>query len=204
MSQTSICNQALTSLGAKEILSINDNTTEARLCKLHYQPTLNSLLEMASWTFATVTIPLPRSAESAPPPYTSKFLIPVNILRVIEASEDPNFNIANTTYWQIQGEYIVSDSAEIYIRAIRNDIDTNAFTPTFHDAFVARLAAEMSLAITQSNTTSQEAYAKAGNLLQMAVTMDSSQGRTRPLRSSKYLNARRGRGGYYFVLREQE
>lgn len=200
MSQVSLCNQALTSLGATPILSIDDDTTEAKLCKLHYQPTLESMLEAASWSFATKRMELPKSSEAPPSPWTSQFLIPTDILRIIEAGDSPNFDAENSTQWQIEGQYIVTDSEKCYIRAITRNIAVNNFTTSFSQAFTARLAAEMCLAITQSQSTTNSQFQKAGELMQMAITLDSMQGRTRKLRSNKYLSARRGSGGAFFTL----
>lgn len=197
MSQVSICNQALTQLGASLIISIDQDTTEAKLCKLNYQLALDTLLEAASWSFATVVQELPSNAEIPLSPYTNKYLIPVSIVRVLEASNVSDFRRVNTTNWQIEGKYIVSDSAQLFVRAISNQITTSAFTPSFTKAMVAMLAASMALAITQSQPIEQAKLSEAGNLTQIAATLDGTQGRTKKLRSAKYLRVRRSSGGYY-------
>lgn len=197
MSQVEICNQALTQLGASPIININDDTTEGRLCKLHYQLVLDSLLEAASWSFATITQELPSNLEAPLPPFTTKYLIPSHMLRVLEASKDSDFGKINTTNWQIEGEYIVSNSSQLFVRAIVNNITTSAFTPAFTKAFITMLAAAMALAITQSASIEQAKLAEGGNLLQIAATLDGTQGRTKKLRSARYLRVRRSSGGYY-------
>ena len=203
MSQTSISNQALVALGANTIISLDDDTTEAKLCKLYYNDILDSLLDMATWSFATEHAKLPKSADGVPPePYTAQFLIPRDVIRILEASDNPDFSTPNTLYWQINGRYIVADAEQLYIRYIKRVTDTDAFTPSFTQAFVARLAAEIAPAITQSASTADNFMKKAGSLIQIAAAVDGTQGRTRKLRSPKYLNARRGRGGNYFSVNE--
>lgn len=197
MSVTSICNQALTSLGATPIIEINEDTTEAKLCKLHYQTILESLLDAVSWTFATKRMELPYTGMGESAPYSHQFLIPVNVLRVLEANSDGNFNQQNNVYWQIEEEFILADTESLFIRAIINNPDTSSFTPSFTQALVVRLASAMALAITQSPSLEASKLKEAGNLIQIAATLDGTQGRTRELRSSKYLNVRRGGGGYF-------
>ena len=200
MSQVSICNQALTTLGAKAILNIDEQTTEGKLCKLHYQTTLDSMLESASWSFATKRIKLPLSAQAPQAPWIGKYLIPVDMLRVLECGDEPDFYWENTTNWQVEGKYINTMGENCYVRGLTNDIGDANFTPSFNQAFAARLAADLCLAITQSASLTNSLYQKAGELMQIAITMDSMQGRTRKLRSGKYLNARRSRGGAFFSL----
>ena len=59
----SICNQALSLVGANSIISLDDNTTEARLCKAIYEPVRDALLEEHAWTFAIKWIDIPRLAN---------------------------------------------------------------------------------------------------------------------------------------------
>ncbi len=201
MSKTSISNQALVALGANTIVSIDADTTEAKICKLYYDDILDSMLDMASWSFATKQKELPPSADgNVPKPFTHQFLIPKDVIRILEASEDPDFTQQNPTYWQINGKYIVANSAKLFIRYIERVTDTAAFTPSFTQAFVARLAAEIAPAITQSASTADRFMKKAGSLIQIAAAIDGTQGRSRKLRSPKYLNVRRGNGGNYFSV----
>lgn len=52
MTATDICNIALSYIAKKQISSIEENTQEARLCKLQYDHTRRILLRDYSWNFA--------------------------------------------------------------------------------------------------------------------------------------------------------
>ena len=68
-SDTSICNMALVSAGARtQIASLDEASTAARTCKLFYENTRDELLAEAQWTFANkfVTLPLITSLPGAP------------------------------------------------------------------------------------------------------------------------------------------
>lgn len=189
-SQTSICNQALAKLGANSIINIDQDSTEAQLCKTFYTDVLQSILEEYPWTFATKRYALPQSAETPPPPFAAQYLIPSNILAVVQASSNPDFSRINSTEWQVENGYIVSDSGSMHIKAIIDVTDTRMFSAKFVRAFVVRLAAELSLPITQSREMHRQLMEEYGILLDRAISADGQQGRSRKYRSEQLIVVR--------------
>lgn len=58
-SETSVCNMALVSAGARtQIASLDEASNAARTCKLFYENTRDELLAEAQWTFANKFVPL--------------------------------------------------------------------------------------------------------------------------------------------------
>lgn len=186
-SQTSICNQSLLKLGADTIINIDQDNTEAKLCKAFYTDTLQSVLEEYPWTFATKRYELPQSAETPPKPFAAQYLIPSNVLTIVQASANPDFTKHNTTEWQVENGYIVSNDAKMYIKTIIDITDTELFSGKFVRAFVARLAAEMALAVTQSATLQRQLLEEYGILLEKAISADGQQGRSRKYRSDQLI-----------------
>ena len=189
-SQTRICNQALSKLGANQIINIDQDSTEAGLCKTFYDDVLREMLESHTWTFATKRYELPRSAETPPKPFAAQFLIPSDVLRIIEASEQPDFTRSNRTDWQVENGFILSNSGTMYIRAIYYNRDSNAYSPKFIRAFSTRLAAELALAITESRTMNEGLMQEFTLLMGAAISSDSQQGRTRVYRSNQLIDVR--------------
>ncbi len=189
-SQTEVCNQAIGKLGGTPIINIDQDSTEAKLCKSFYDDVLQTLLEDHPWTFATKRYELPQSAETPPKPFASQYLIPPNILRIIEASSNPDFTRNNTTEWQVENGFILSNTDTMYIRAIIHETDINKFSPSFIRVFVTRMAAEMSLAITQSREMHRQLMEEYGILLDRAISSDGQQGRTRKYRSDQLIVVR--------------
>jgi len=189
-SQVSICNQAIGKLGGTPILNIDQDSTEAKLCKAFYDDILQTLLEDYPWTFATKRYELPQSAETPPKPFAAQYLIPPNILRILEAGSNPDFSRTGSTNWQVENGFIVSNEGSMYIRAIIHETDTNAFSPSFVRVFVTRLAAEISLALTQSREMHRQLMEEYGILLDRAMSADGQQGRTRKLRSNQLILVR--------------
>ena len=189
-SKISICNQALLKLGANQITDIDQEGTEAAICKAFYDDTLGTVLDEYPWTFATKRYELPKSAETPPKPFSAQYLIPSNIVRIIEASSDPNFEKTNTTHWVSEDGYIRSDSGSMFIRVISNVTDPNKFTPGFVRAFVLRLASEMCTAISHSRELQAQLMQEYSVILERAVSADSQVGRPRRYRSDELIDVR--------------
>ena len=66
-SAVKICNEALLRVGAKTITSLDDDTTEAKVCKVVYKSERDELLDEYDWRFATICISLPTSKGSVKP-----------------------------------------------------------------------------------------------------------------------------------------
>lgn len=195
-SQISICNQALVKLGANTITSIDQNTTEAGICKAFYTDVLNTVLEEYPWTFATKRYELPQKAGTPPKPFAAWYLIPSNVIRIVDASSDPNFDRANSTDWVVENGDILSNDGSMYIRAIIEVTDTSLYTAGFVRAFIVRLAAEMSTAITRSRELADQLMRDYSIQVQRAISADSQQGRTRTYRSNQLITVRNAGTSY--------
>ena len=62
-SEVSICNQAISWLGGKSIISLDDGTTEANLCKANYDHLRDVVLEAKAWTFAIKRVQFAKLSE---------------------------------------------------------------------------------------------------------------------------------------------
>jgi len=188
--KTSICKQALGKLGANTIIDATQMTTEAQLCEEYYQDILEDILEEHPWTFAIKRYELPKSAESPPKPFAAKFLVPPDVLRVLDASSNPDFTEMNPTDWQLEGRYIIANAGIMYARAVSKQTDPGEFSAKFTRVLVTRLAAEMALAITQSRELHKQLMDEFAILLDYAVSADGQQGRSRKYRSDQLILVR--------------
>lgn len=189
MSQVSICNQALGWIGANQITSIDDDSTEAVLCKANYEPIRDSVLEAHNWTFATVWAQL---TEVVDPPYSvypHSFQIPTDSLTVLFCGIDYD----HPANWRREGQHIVTDEENCTIQYIYRVVDEAQFPPLFTQAFAARLAADLAIPITNSRSMQTDMYNLYMAKLKEAASRDNQQGRSRRIRSV-WLNRAPGRG----------
>ena len=198
-SEVTICNQAISRLGGNLIISIDDTSTEAKLCKANYAELRDAVIQDRQWTFATERFLLPRVAplpeDTDPNQFTHRYLIPPTVLTVIRASSEKDDRRPNPDPFRVEGEYITSDAAKMYVKAIVQVVDPNKFHPMFRQALAVRLAAEICVALTASTKVQQALFGEYQALLLNAETVDGMQGTTERIRSSEYI-AVRSSGAY--------
>ena len=145
-----ICNRALQKLGAKRIVSLTEDTVNARHCNVAYVPVLRSELRAHSWNCAIKRVSI--AADATEPIFgkANYFTLPSDFLRLIE--QDPS-ELRNDLDWQIEGKKIVTnDDAPLEVRYIYEITDPNEIDASLAEALSAKLAVEMCEVITQSNS----------------------------------------------------
>lgn len=150
VSVVSICNRALQKLGAQAIVSIDDNSRNARSMKRAYEPTLRALLEDHDWSFAIKQASL--AAEVPAPDWgrANAFPLPDKFIRL---TEDYQERVSVYTDFQIEsGRIVTNASAPLEIRYVSYVTDPAAFTPLFAEALACKLAMETAAEITQSSS----------------------------------------------------
>jgi len=81
LDQTDICNLALTRIGWKTLISsIDDDGTEAAMCKLYYAHCLQMALTKADWNFARKRAALVEEAGDPPAEWAYQYLWPADCL----------------------------------------------------------------------------------------------------------------------------
>ena len=140
MSQVAICNKALSYLGGRLITSIDDQTKEAELCKANYDSARKASLEARPWSFAVTRTQLIASAIVPSWGFSTQYVLPGNVLRVIEARNDKQNNRPNGLEWEIEDGAILCNSDSLQIRYIKDIINTALFSQSFADIISARLS----------------------------------------------------------------
>lgn len=149
-STVEICNRALQKLGANTVISLTDNSVNARACNLAFEPCKKAELRSHTWNFAIKRAQL--SAEVPAPIFgkQNQFPVPNDFLRLLPP--DPLDNL-NDLDWQIEGRKILTDfSAPLEIRYIYDVTDPNEMDAIFREALSTRIALEICEQLTQSNT----------------------------------------------------
>ena len=189
--EVAICNQALGKLGANQITAINEDTVEGRLCDLYYDQTRRAMLQEVDWTFATKRyLLLPVNEDHPEELYDFRFPVPSEVIKILYVSDNPDENYQNDIDWQKEGPNIACNAEKIYMRASYDELNTDYYTDLFKQALAVRLAAEMSRAITRSTTVFESLMKEYSAIISDAGRADGQQGRTRRIRSQRYINVR--------------
>lgn len=187
-SEVSISNMALGWLGGNLIVSLDDDSTEAALCKANYDICRDAVLEDRDWTFATDRRILSALTSAPAFGYAYQYQLPSDLIRILEVSDEPLF--VHDLQWERQGSVVVTDAAIAYLRYIKRIEDPTKFSAGFVHAVAARLAMEIALPLTNSPEMQSSMISLYGTKLERAGAMDGMQGKNRQLRVNRLIGVR--------------
>lgn len=194
-----ICNQALSWLGADLITSINDDSEEAKTCKANYALLRDAVMEAREWSFAIQRLALAPLARTPVYGYSKQFLVPSSVLRVLSVPDSPTSGstvglngggadwLQDVEFWRMEsqpeGRVILADRATLVIRAIIRVTNEAFWSPTFVQAFAARLAAELAMPLVESRELQVDMHSLYAAKLAEAASLDGMQGRAEVIRA---------------------
>lgn len=159
-SQTDLCNSALQRLGAATIMSIGDNSREARACAVAYDSTRKSELRKRKWLFATKRKTLAAASTAPEFGYAYAFPLPSDCLRVLLPRD-------SSLDWKIESRQILTNSrvsplmigdptpavsgSALFLNYIADVEDATSFDPNFYDMLAIQLAIRLCEPLTNSN-----------------------------------------------------
>ncbi len=155
-SKVEICNRALQKLGAGRIVSLDQESKNARACNVAYEPVKLAELRAHTWNCAIKRFSL---AEDSPAPentdYAHSYTVPPDWLR--QLAPDPSKNLADLD-WVIEGRKIyTNDSAPLNGRYIADITDPNLMDSLLREAIASKMAVELAEELTQSNQKKTDA-----------------------------------------------
>lgn len=149
-----ISNSALTILGGKKIVAMNDPSVEARECNANYDLARRAVLRDHPWNFAALRVDLTTPDVTAPVfGYTNRFPLPADFLRIHTIFDTTGSRMDPETY-QVEGAWLLTDEGEIWLKYVYNLTDTTKFDPLFDEALAAYLAMKIAFKITNSDSNS--------------------------------------------------
>ena len=192
ISEVSICNEALDSLGANTIASLTENSNNARICNRKYDITRDYVLTDHIWNFAQKRFVLATLSET---PVWDEDLMTVMYQKPTDCLKI-NFVSIESAIVKIEGDKILSNESGLKIKYTQRITNPVKFFPKFIEAFAARLAAEMAYAITSSKTLGESLFKiYYGRKLPQAISADSQQGTPTSPAQDNVLLARISGGG---------
>lgn len=166
---TQAANLALIKLGSDTISSLSDDNKPARLCNAVFDLIRDEMLRQHPWNFAMAREQLVADVDDAPDfEFSYQFPLPDDYLRLVNLYLD-------RSRFKIEGDFILTDSNPIDIIYIRQMADPTEWDAMFLEAFATRLAAEISFALTGSNTLQQIMMADYERKLAKAKTVDAQE-----------------------------
>lgn len=149
ISDLSVSNGALVKLGQEPIASLTQDTKNARLCNAVFAICRNEVLEGHPWAFATKTVELASIvSEDTLEEWQYVYQKPADFLKMIRGEDwKQEFEIRDT--------YLMANDEPLKIKYIFECTNTGLWSYSFAQCLSWRIAAEISYAVTKSNTVAQ-------------------------------------------------
>jgi len=167
----SLCSRALVKLGAADIASFNEATTEAQVAAQLYAPVLEGLLAQYPWRFALTQATLNRLSATPTADYQYAYQLPNDVIRILSAGN--GYKSSGINYKIVQNQ-LYTNAEHVVISYISRPQEEN-FPPFFVSALIAKLAAEFCLPLTESTTRTDYMKGLAEEEIKAAKLADSQQ-----------------------------
>lgn len=182
-SWVAVCNSALTRLGAKAITSLDDQTPEARACKLRYEDCRDVVLRSHPWNCSIKRVILAPLTQTPEFDFSYKFQLPSDCIRVLWIGD-------NIDEYRINGREILCDSSEIRMIYVYRLTDPTKLDVLCADCIGAYLAWDICYKITQSATLKQQLWNDYMFALRQARNIDSKEEPAGQLNANFYFDSR--------------
>ena len=164
-----ICNGALNQLGATTILSLTEDSKNARLCNSRYTQVRDGLFRTHPWNCLQKRIELAADTDAPAWGFTSAYTLPADCLRLLKILDyDSNY--------KVEGRKILSNASSMKILYIGRITDPNEYDELLRETLSASLAADIAFAVTSNNTTATNMYNLFQDKLKDARFVDSTEG----------------------------
>ena len=164
-----ICNGALNQLGATTILSLTEDSKNARLCNARYAEVRDAVFRSHVWGCLQVRSAIGLSTTTPAWGFKFKFDLPGDCIRLLRILDyDSNY--------KVEGRSILSNNNTMKILYISRITDPNQYDELLRETLSAALGADIAYAITSNNRTSQNMITSYQEKLRDARFVDSTEG----------------------------
>lgn len=173
-SKVQICNMAISRLSGNTITSLEDNTTEAKLCNTLFDDLADRAMIQGSWATTITRTALAATTNTPAYGFTHEFQLPVDpkCLKVLDISEEP---IGSEEY-KIEGDKLLSDSSVMKIRYIARLTDTEDYGPLLTEAIESLLGSYLAIPVAGDKTLAKELKLEYFELTSHNLAIDGQQG----------------------------
>lgn len=182
-SSVSICNKGLQYLGGSPILSFDEKTRGAELCRYLYAEVRDELLESHSWSFATRYVTLPKLPDAPPFDFSTAYQLPPDCISVRQVEGSEPFEVVEGRVLYTNGS---SARAIITVRVI----DPVHYPALFVEVLARKLAAELAVPLMNSTKLEQAMFKKYLDSFARATAADGAEGIRQVGETDGWLQAR--------------
>ena len=190
-STVDICNGALNQLGATTILSLTEDSKNARLCNSRYTQVRDAVFRSHPWNCLQKRVELAQSTTTPPWGYKFKFDLPGDCLRLLRILD---YDLDH----KVEGRKILSNASSMKILYVARITDPNEYDELLRETLSAALGSDIAYGVTSSNPVTQNMYQLFQDKLKDARFVDATEGQnnspdlgmTDAIEASTFINSR--------------
>ena len=168
-STVDIGNGALNQLGATTILSLTEDSKNARLCNSRYTQVRDSVFRSHPWNCLQKRVELAADTTAPAWGFSFAYTLPSDCLRLLRILDyDSNY--------KVEGRKILSNTSSMKILYIGRVTDPNEYDELLRETLSAALGADIAFAVTSNNQTATNMYNLFQDKLKDARFVDSTEG----------------------------
>ena len=168
-STVDICNGALNQLGATTILSLTEDSKNARLCNSRFTQVRDAVFRSHPWNCLQKRVELAADTDAPAWGFSYAYTLPADCLRLLRILDyDSNY--------KVEGRKILSNTSSMKILYIGRVTDPNEYDESLRETLSAALGADIAFAVTSNNQTATNMYNLFQDKLKDARFIDSTEG----------------------------
>jgi hypothetical protein len=170
-SDVDICNSALNMIGASNIISLTEDSRAARVCNQRYEFVRDAVFRAHPWNCLISRVEVAADATAPAFEFSYAHTLPTDpyCLRVLRP-QDPD------SVFKIEGRKLLANSTPFNFVYISRVTDPNEYDQLLIEALAARLAADISYALVNSATLTQNLFAIYEAKVSEARFVDATEG----------------------------
>ena len=164
-----ICNGSLNQLGATTILSLTEDSKNARLCNSRYTQVRDALFRTHPWNCLQKRIELAVDTDAPTWGFSYAYTLPADCLRLLRILDyDSNH--------KVEGRKVLSNASTMKILYVARITDPNEYDELLRETISASLGADIAFGVTSNNQTAKNMYELFKDKLRDARFVDSTEG----------------------------
>ena len=164
-----ICNGSLNQLGATTILSLTEDSKNARLCNSRFTQVRDSVFRSHPWNCLQKRVEIAVDTTAPAWGFSFAYTLPADCLRLLRILDfDSNY--------KVEGRKILSNTSSMKILYIGRITDPNEYDESLRETLSAALGADIAFALTSNNQTASNMYNLFQDKLKDARFVDSTEG----------------------------
>ena len=164
-----ICNGALNQLGATTIISLSEDSKNARLCNARYTQVRDAIFRSHPWNCLQKRVEIAVDTVSPAWGFTYAYTLPADCLRLLRILDYDSDH-------KVEGRKILSNASSMKILYVARITDPNEYDELLRETLSASLGADIAFGITSNNQTAQNMYQLFQDKLRDARFVDSTEG----------------------------